>query len=54
VALILLVLAGGGAWMVIAGAAAQDPALEAVAHLVHLVLYGDDLAGEPCVVVEEG
>ena len=36
------------------GGGEQHPAFEAVAHLVHLVLYGDDLAGEPRVVVEEG
>jgi hypothetical protein len=32
----------------------EHPALEPVAHLVHLVLDGDDLAGEAGVVVEEG
>ena len=34
--------------------AASSTQFEAVAHLVHLVLYCDDLAGEPRVVVEEG
>ena len=32
----------------------EHPALQPVAHLVHLVLDGDDLAGEARVVVEQG
>src|SRR5215203_2634259 len=37
-----------------AGGGEKDPALQPVAHLVHLVLDGDHLAGEPRVVVEQG
>src|ERR671921_704399 len=36
------------------GCGEKDPALQPVAHLVHLVLDGDHLAGEPSVVVEQG
>src|ERR687894_658930 len=36
------------------GGCEQDPALQPVAHLVHLVLDGDHLAGEPRVAVEQG
>src|SRR5918997_1569800 len=36
------------------GGCEQDPALQPVAHLVHLILDGDHLAGEPRVAVEQG
>src|SRR5215217_792839 len=36
------------------GGGEKDPALQPVAHLVHLVLDGDNLAGEPRVAVEQG
>src|SRR5918992_2959506 len=36
------------------GCGEKDPALQPVAHLVHLVLDGDHLAGEPRVAVEQG
>ena len=36
------------------GGGEQDPALQPVAHLVHIVLDGDHLAGEPRVAVEQG
>src|ERR671921_1831973 len=37
-----------------AGGGEKDPALKTVAHLVHLVLDGDHLAGEPRIIVEQG
>src|SRR5215207_6837609 len=36
------------------GGGEKNPALQPVAHLVHLVLDGDNLAGEPRVAVEQG
>jgi len=36
------------------GGCQEDPAFQSVAHLVHLVLDGYHLTGQPGVVVEQG